>query len=308
MSGWLAMHRGEETDLLQARHPTAFLLLCQVARRARWRREPCTITGLHFGQAMVGDWKAAGLDSEKAYRHAKGVLERAGLVAFKGANKGTIATLVSKGIFSLETEDKGEQTGDPSDCVKGERRGRPGATKNKDTRKQEERESARDALVENLLSLRPEWSAVSVLSDPERDAFERNRRVFASIMPDTWDAMRRFMATRFPDGDARFQPRQRLLAIRAIGDIAAQAEAWVNGAGKASAPAAKPWPESFEQWARENYPSTPARALWLAPKMRELWEESEKPSDESPIVQSVAPSNGRTIHAGHRHATETIIK
>lgn len=152
MSGWIAMHRGEEAETLQERHPTAFLLLCQIGRRARWKRESCPITGLSFGQAMIGDWKRAGLQSEKSYRHAMGVLKRAGLVTFKGANKGTVATLVSTAIFTIEADATGEQRdeqgGGQGGTVKGERRGGQGATKNKenkeqDVEKQEESERAR---------------------------------------------------------------------------------------------------------------------------------------------------------------------
>lgn len=139
MSGWIAMYRSEETGMLQERHPAAFLLLCQIAQRARWRREPCAITGLGYAQAMIGDWKRAGLKSGKSYRHAMGVLQRAGLVAFRGANKGTIATLLDTRIFRIEVEETGEQGGEPTDeprgAVKGERRGEPGATKKTDRRK-----------------------------------------------------------------------------------------------------------------------------------------------------------------------------
>lgn len=142
MSGWIAMNRSEEADLLQEGHPAAFLLLCQIGRRARWRREPCAITGLGYAQAMIGDWKRAGLQSEKSYRHAMGVLKRAGLVAFKGANKGTVATLLDARIFRLEAEPTGEQTGEPMDeprgAVKGERTGEPGATKKKERQKTED--------------------------------------------------------------------------------------------------------------------------------------------------------------------------
>jgi hypothetical protein len=315
------MHRGEEADLLQERHPGAFLLLCQIARRARWKRDPCAITGLHFGQAMIGDWKTAGLDSEKSYRHAKSVLERAGIAAFRGANKGTIATLVSTGIFSLETDGKGEQTGDPSGGVKGERKGRPGATKNKDTRRKEflgERESGREAREENspadlgpcwelLISLRTEWGASPVPSEEERTEWQWNRAAAEAIESATWDHMRRFMAHRFAERDARWQPVKRLAAIRTIGDIAAHATSWAQAAGAKPEVKAKPWPEEFERWAKERFPTTPARALWLSPQMRQQWEEDSEAGREAAASVPTQSTASRTLEAGNRRATETIL-
>jgi hypothetical protein len=70
------------------------------------------------------------------------VLKRAGLVAFKGANKGTVATLLDARIFRIEAETTGEQTGEqtgvPRGAVKGERTGEPGATKKKERQKKED--------------------------------------------------------------------------------------------------------------------------------------------------------------------------
>jgi hypothetical protein len=99
MTSWIAYHRSEESEELQARHPNAFLLLCQIARRARWK--PCPITKLEPGQALVGDWKKAGLPSQQAYRCAKATLEKAQLATFQGTTRGTVATLCSSSVFSL---------------------------------------------------------------------------------------------------------------------------------------------------------------------------------------------------------------
>jgi hypothetical protein len=96
------MHCGEESDTLQTKHPNAFLLLCQIARRARYT--DCPITGLKIGQAFIGDWKLAGIESEMAYRIAKKRLLDSRIASFKGTNRGTIATLESTRIFSI-TED-----------------------------------------------------------------------------------------------------------------------------------------------------------------------------------------------------------
>jgi hypothetical protein len=147
-----------------------------------------------------------------------------------------------------------------------------------------ERERGRDALGnspaadlgpcwEFLLSLRPEWGASPVPSEAERAEWQRNRAAAEGIAPATWGHMRRFMNHRFGEGDARWQPVKRLAAIRTLGDIAAHATAWGMGAGAKPEVVAKPWPEAFERWAKERFPTTPARALWMSPQMRQQWEE-----------------------------------
>jgi hypothetical protein len=96
---WVALHCGEEAATLLARHPNAFLLLCQIAMRARWK--DCPITKLKAGEAFIGDWKECGLRSEMAYRCAKNVLTDCHLATFKGTNKGTRARLLTDSVFSL---------------------------------------------------------------------------------------------------------------------------------------------------------------------------------------------------------------
>ena len=99
MKSWLCYYRTSEADELQARHPNAFLLLCQIARRARLT--PCPVTGLEIGQAYIGDYRQAGIQSERQYRTAKDTLKKRGFSTFKATSKGTIATLLEQGIFSL---------------------------------------------------------------------------------------------------------------------------------------------------------------------------------------------------------------
>lgn len=93
--------------------PTAFLLLCCIAMRARYIEEPCQVTKLTFGQAFIGDYKEAGIRSRQAYRLAcKRLLER-GFATFKGTNKGTIATLLPSEVFTISAPTK-EPTKEPS--------------------------------------------------------------------------------------------------------------------------------------------------------------------------------------------------
>lgn len=131
-TGWIALHRNDESLALLANHPNAFLLLTQIALRAKWK--DCPITRLKAGQAFIGDWKEAGLHSEKAYRCAKEVLTRCQLASFKGANKGTIATLLDSTIFSLTPVPKGGH-GDSLGADRGQPWGGQRATNHKDTKK-----------------------------------------------------------------------------------------------------------------------------------------------------------------------------
>ncbi len=131
---FIALHCGDETCALLANHPTAFLLLTQIAMRAKWK--DCSITKLKAGQAFIGDYQAAGIHSEKAYRHAKHILSECGLAAFQGANKGTIATLADCKVFSISADARGGQTGEQGDSLgadKGRARGGQGATNHTDT-------------------------------------------------------------------------------------------------------------------------------------------------------------------------------
>jgi hypothetical protein len=102
---WIALHCGEETNALIKKHPNAFLLLTQISIRAKWK--DCKISNLKMGQSWIGDYKAAGLKSPRAYRHAQTVLKKIGIVAFTGTNKGTIATLMDSSIFSLSQVSRG---------------------------------------------------------------------------------------------------------------------------------------------------------------------------------------------------------
>jgi hypothetical protein len=129
---FIALHCGDETAELLANHPTAFLLHTQIAMRAKWK--DCTITKLKAGQAFIGDYQAAGIHSEMAYRHAKAILSDCGLATFKGTNKGTIATLVNSTIYSLSPYPSNERGNDQA-TDKERSRNDQGTTNHTDTRK-----------------------------------------------------------------------------------------------------------------------------------------------------------------------------
>lgn len=97
--------------------PPAYLLLSQIAYRARWT-DDYNKNGLSIGQALIGDYKNIGL-TEKQYRNAKNRLERGGFATFKRAYNGTVATLTNSDVFDININagantltEKGQSKGD----------------------------------------------------------------------------------------------------------------------------------------------------------------------------------------------------
>ena len=161
---WVALHCGEETQALLENHPNAFLLLTVSAIRAKWK--DCPITGLKAGEAFIGDWKSAGLHSEKSYRHAKEILARCGLATFKGRPRGTVVSLVGSKIFSITAEARGGRTGELG-ADEGRARGGRGATNHTDR----QTDGQTDTDEEELLILGSESLA------------ERDQKPFQGIRP-----------------------------------------------------------------------------------------------------------------------------
>lgn len=106
---FIKMLRGDDVMELIRINRNAFTLLAVIAQRAR-RTSRFNQHNLRPGEAFLGDHQNYGM-SEKEYRTAKRVLEKLGLAAFKGANKGTVATLTSTSIFDINLEEEGEQNG-----------------------------------------------------------------------------------------------------------------------------------------------------------------------------------------------------
>ena len=106
---FLKLMKNKETMELLTNAPNAFLLLTQIALRAK-RTNDFNVHGLTIGQALVGDYKSIGL-TEQRYRTAKGLLETWGFATFKGTNKGTIANLINTRVFDIneEREQRAEQ-------------------------------------------------------------------------------------------------------------------------------------------------------------------------------------------------------
>lgn len=102
--GFVMLNRGEEVDDLM-RHPNAFTLLSLIALRARYANS-VRLDGLKIGQALIGDWEAAGL-SRGQYRAAlkrlvaHGYITTLGVRSLKKGERGTIATITNDSIYSI---------------------------------------------------------------------------------------------------------------------------------------------------------------------------------------------------------------
>ena len=110
---WFACHRSQEALDLLREDPKAFCLLSLVAHRARWQEDTCAVTGLRYGQAFIGDFREAGIESRQAYRLACKRLFKRGFLTIQGTNKGTIVTLLPQAIFTISVPPK-EPTKEPS--------------------------------------------------------------------------------------------------------------------------------------------------------------------------------------------------
>lgn len=155
-NSFIKLNRSETTDWLMKNHPNAFLLLTQIALRAR--RYEGHVDGKEIGEAEIGDFRNAGIESEKKYRNAKLTLERLGLIeivstkhyrnnlvgrslfeknsqnAQKGAIKraikstpnGTVVKLLSSSVYDVNIDDtnnlNGDQKGDQG-AIKGRSKG-----------------------------------------------------------------------------------------------------------------------------------------------------------------------------------------
>ena len=137
--GFVKLLRSELVEELVKRSHGAWALLSIIAMRARWK-EGWNAHGLKRGEALIGDWKDCGFATRKAYRWAAKILAEGHFAAFKGASRGTIATLVNTDIFEL-FDSRGAITGASEGPPKGHLR----ATKKKV--KQDRRQKGRGKVV-----------------------------------------------------------------------------------------------------------------------------------------------------------------
>jgi len=110
----LRLLKNEEVWDLLINDVQAFKLLTVIAWRAK-RKKGISVHGLTVGEALIGDWKACGFSSEKVYRNAKKRLEKYKIITSKGANDGTRAKILHKGLIDINIEegaDEGRTRGD----------------------------------------------------------------------------------------------------------------------------------------------------------------------------------------------------
>ncbi len=100
--GFIKLNRENGVKLLEA-DPQAFLLLTQIAMRARRMDGEYSMIPLKANQAFLGDHEKAGL-SQQQYRNTKKRLVRYGLATFEPTNKGTVATLTSTEVYDINAE------------------------------------------------------------------------------------------------------------------------------------------------------------------------------------------------------------
>ena len=105
-------YRSEVARELLAANNSAFLLLYQIAWRAR-RTDSFNRHDLAIGEAFLGDFKKIGLTQGK-YRHAKKYLEDHRFATFRATNKGTIAKLINFDVFNPNLEDSNGQHNTPA--------------------------------------------------------------------------------------------------------------------------------------------------------------------------------------------------
>jgi hypothetical protein len=119
---FIKLFRGDITLELM-KYPPAFMLLCQIALRAR-RTDKFNQYNLLPGQALIGDHNSIGL-TMKQYRTAKNKLISGNLATFKRAFNGTVATLINKDVFDININD-----GAIPFLVEGQSKDNQGATNN----------------------------------------------------------------------------------------------------------------------------------------------------------------------------------
>jgi hypothetical protein len=99
--GFVKLYR-EGLALLEL-SPPAFLLLAQIALRAKRADPAYSIYKLKANEAVIGDHKTIRL-SRQQYRDAVLKLEAHGLATFRKTNQGTIAVLTNTAIFDINSE------------------------------------------------------------------------------------------------------------------------------------------------------------------------------------------------------------
>lgn len=183
------MRTAEAAELMK--HPAAFVLLAQIAHRAR-RAAQFSSNGLLPGEALIGDFAGIGLTRQQ-YRTATANLVKWQFVTIRATNRGTVARLIDTRVFDINA---GEAT---NGSTFKQPTGNHPATTNKNERR--ERMKEREGFAPPALS-----QVQDILGEAEAQAFldyysARGWMLNGSQMAD-WQAAARGWKRR---GDARRQ-------------------------------------------------------------------------------------------------------
>jgi len=100
--GFIKLYREGGLELLEE-DPKAFLLLTQIALRAKRTDKKYSRLSLKTNQAFIGDCEKVGL-TKSEYKNAKKRLEKYNLVSFESTSRGTIATLICSDVFDINSD------------------------------------------------------------------------------------------------------------------------------------------------------------------------------------------------------------
>jgi hypothetical protein len=107
--GFVKSRRSYNAAELLRNDPEAFQLLTLIAWRTRWNDALIDTRGLEVGQSFVGDYKNAGIPTERRYRTALKHLREYGIVETKATNNGTIVTLLDTSIYDPYPDDRSDE-------------------------------------------------------------------------------------------------------------------------------------------------------------------------------------------------------
>jgi hypothetical protein len=97
-----ALRSKEALDLMK--YPPAYMLLSQIAYRARRTDEP-NMYRLTIGEAMIGDYGSIGVTRQQ-YRTAIDKLKSNQFITIRTTNKGTVAKLIDARVFDINEDSK----------------------------------------------------------------------------------------------------------------------------------------------------------------------------------------------------------
>lgn len=151
----------------------AFIVLMQMAFRARWKDSQYNKDGLELGEALIGKEDSIRLKlNEQRYRDAKKRIEQKYKKAtFKGTNKGTIGKFTDNSVCDLNIQKENEQKNEQKNDQRTSGRTIKERAKNEQAPPNEERKK------ERTVSVSKETSTASAISSPSSPDFSIDRKV-----------------------------------------------------------------------------------------------------------------------------------